>query len=174
MASKNQVLYRKSLGLCVTCGKRQAREDRTKCEKCASKDKQNLAQRKNMYKERKNAGVCVSCGKSSRLNRVQCADCAKKSSGRSLAMQTKAWRTKNKEKVIKFYGGVCVCCGESNIGFLTIDHINNDGAKQRALPGNRSTYVRAIRDNYPDDLQVMCWNCNCGRHWNGGVCPHKM
>jgi hypothetical protein len=22
-------------------------------------------------------------------------------------------------------------------------------------------------------VAVLCWNCNCGRYLNGGVCPHK-
>lgn len=24
-----------------------------------------------------------------------------------------------------------------------------------------------------DRYQLLCFNCNCGRHRNGGVCPHK-
>lgn len=58
--------------------------------------------------------------------------------------------------------------------FLTLDHINNDGAAARQ--GNRDTkplYRRLRRANYPLGYQVLCWNCNVGRHINGGVCPHQ-
>jgi ssDNA-binding Zn-finger/Zn-ribbon topoisomerase 1 len=34
-----------------------------------------------------------------------------------------------KSAVMKEYGGKCICCGESNIVFLTIDHIDGSGAK---------------------------------------------
>ena len=33
-----------------------------------------------------------------------------------------------KEKVFDHYGWVCACCGEAEPLFLTIDHVNNDGA----------------------------------------------
>ena len=87
-------------------------------------------------------------------------------------------------KVLRIYGGdppKCACCGESNIGLLTIDHINSDGAAQRKLlVGGRAfagnTFSRKLASlGYPKDLglQVLCYNCNCGRHYNGGICPHK-
>lgn len=43
-----------------------------------------------------------------------------------------------RNEVIIHYGGdppKCACCGEDNIGFLTLDHINNDGNKDRQLHG---------------------------------------
>lgn len=85
---------------------------------------------------------------------------------------------KNKWAVMKAYGGNCVCCGESNIAFLSIDHANGGGYRHRksiAKLGGGAFYDYLRRNNYPNDppLQVMCFNCNQGRQGNGGVCPHK-
>lgn len=79
-----------------------------------------------------------------------------------------------RKRVIEGYGGKCACCGEANLKFLTLDHKNADGKKDRGSKNanNKPAYKRALRENFPDDLQVLCWNCNTGRHNNGGVCPH--
>lgn len=77
-----------------------------------------------------------------------------------------------KIRVIDKYGGSCACCHESNIGFLTIDHINGGGM------AHRKTLKRVMwhwLDGQPIDssrFRLLCFNCNCGRHWNGGACPH--
>ena len=86
-------------------------------------------------------------------------------------------RKRVKKEVIDHYGGKCVCCGETELLFLTIDHINNNGAEQRlknGLKGGSSdkSYRWIIKNDFPDDLQLLCWNCNCGRARNNGVCPH--
>jgi hypothetical protein len=79
--------------------------------------------------------------------------------------------------VLTHYSGSpskCSCCGEDNIKFLTIDHINNNGAKDRKK--HRSTWAFFIwikKNNYPEGLQILCYNCNMGRAYNDGVCPHK-
>jgi len=73
----------------------------------------------------------------------------------------------------------CACCGETEITFLTIDHINNDGAKQRrGIFGNRiiggyAFYSWIIKNDFPTDLQVLCMNCQFGRKFNNGICPHS-
>lgn len=81
-----------------------------------------------------------------------------------------------KSKVIKAYGSVCACCGEPDVRFLTVDHIDNNGAAHRQenkLNTGVRTYYFLIRNNFPKDFQLLCWNCNCGKQHNGGVCPHK-
>lgn len=69
----------------------------------------------------------------------------------------------------------CNCCGETIIEFLALDHINNDGAKDRAkgLTGkNIYSYVR--KRNYPKGFQVLCHNCNQAKGiTRNHVCPHK-
>lgn len=105
---------------------------------------------------------------------------------RSLALNTtekkriasdreKARYTQARLKVIEHYGSQCACCGEAEPLFLEIDHIKNDGKKHRQLIGNsaRALVFWIIKNNYPDDFQLLCSNCNQGKKRNGGVCPHK-
>lgn len=71
--------------------------------------------------------------------------------------------------VLTHYGGKCVCCGETEIRFLEVDHINGGGCKERkALFGNEhtsgSTFFRwIIRNKFPIRYQVMCSNCNMAK-----------
>ena len=59
--------------------------------------------------------------------------------------------------------------------FLTFDHPGNDGKAERKN-GVGQTYVmlaRLRKQGWPAGaLVALCWNCNCGRHRNGGLCPH--
>jgi hypothetical protein len=66
----------------------------------------------------------------------------------------------------------CACCGESVLEFLSIDHINNDGALHRRQLGNKNLYRWLAENHYPAGFQVLCYNCNRGKIYNG-VCPHK-
>jgi len=83
-----------------------------------------------------------------------------------------------KTKVIVHYGGKCACCGESNLAFLTIDHVNNDGAEHRkqisSCRGGSRFYQWLIKNNFPEEpkLQVLCWNCNHAKEIYG-ICPHQ-
>jgi hypothetical protein len=76
----------------------------------------------------------------------------------------------NKRTVLDYYGNACACCGESNKGFLTLDHINGGGSEERKRNGELWTYL--VKNNFPDGYQILCYNCNCGRQQNSGVCPH--
>lgn len=79
-----------------------------------------------------------------------------------------------KDIVIKHCGGKCQCCGEDIPEFLTIDHVNGGGTKNRKEDGSGAKFYRKIiKEGFPDIYQILCWNCNCGRHINGGICPHK-
>ena len=84
---------------------------------------------------------------------------------------------KNKLKVLIYYGGnppKCVCCGEKTPVFLTINHINQDGAKHRKEIGKGNLNRWIIKNHFPNKFEVLCWNCNWGKHINKGVCPHKI
>lgn len=82
-----------------------------------------------------------------------------------------------RHQAIEAYGGYkCACCGQTEPLFLTIDHIENDGAKHRASLGDwrGAKMFRWLRDNgYPKGFQVLCMNCNHGKMRNNGVCPHQ-
>ena len=76
---------------------------------------------------------------------------------------------------LRHYGGEipkCACCGESEIKFLCIDHVNNDGAKHRKEIGSIGIYGWLKKNNFPNGFQVLCHNCNCAKGFYG-KCPHK-
>ncbi len=80
--------------------------------------------------------------------------------------------TEKKNLVLRHYGDKCVCCGEKNPLFLTIDHKNNDGY---LLGRGRNMVAYAVQKGFPDDLQLLCYNCNCGKNnrFRKGTCPHQ-
>lgn len=92
---------------------------------------------------------------------------------------TREYEMKIKLLAINHYGGKCACCGEKNIEFLVIDHVNNDGAKHRLQicgknSGGKRLYRWLKKNNYPDKpkLQVLCHNCNAAKEYYG-YCPHQ-
>ena len=90
-------------------------------------------------------------------------------------------RAKLKAEVYSHYGDKCACCGEAEPKFLTLDHVNGGGRAHReslgqvgrANPGPLAILYDIKKRGYPPDFQILCFNCNCGRQHNGGVCPHK-
>lgn len=84
-----------------------------------------------------------------------------------------------KTKVFAAYGARCTCCGETEPQFLTLDHVNGGGNQHRkeigkGTPCSSDQMMRWVVDNnFPDTMQILCYNCNCGRHRGGGTCPHK-
>lgn len=89
-------------------------------------------------------------------------------------------RARVKDAVFAAYGGYkCACCGETEKAFLTLDHINNDGAtNRRKIAGKRHaagywTYDWVVKNGFPSGFQVLCMNCNFGKRMNKGECPHQ-
>lgn len=91
------------------------------------------------------------------LHRKKCKD-----SNRAVRMQ-----------VLEHYGKICACCGESHIEFLGMDHVNGGGGVHRAEMHAGSIYRWLIRNGFPEGFRTLCFNCNFGRHVNGGICPHQ-
>lgn len=70
---------------------------------------------------------------------------------------------------------MCRCCGEREISFLAIDHIENNGAesKRKGEPkGGVGFFTFLIRNNFPKGFQVLCHNCNMAKSLYGS-CPHN-
>lgn len=89
-------------------------------------------------------------------------------------------RARIKEAVFQAYGGFrCACCGELEKTFLTLDHINNDGAEfGKKIAGRQTaagyvTYRWLYKNGFPPGYQVLCANCQHGKRMNKGVCPHQ-
>ena len=125
-----------------------------------------------------------------------CKDCCKKQKRKSYLknpakyrQQVREWRKNNpkKEKLadINSRGKLrkdvlgnyskgkikCNCCGEKEIKFLALDHINNNGKQERKKWGS-SLYARLRKLNYPKGYQVLCHNCNMAKAFYK-ICPHQ-
>ena len=94
------------------------------------------------------------------------------------AEKTKRVQAACKDQVFTAYGGyICKCCGEDEPMFLSIDHIDNNGAAERKSGLYRASgtafYQWLRKQKFPSGYQVLCMNCQVGKHKNGGVCPHQ-
>ena len=74
-------------------------------------------------------------------------------------------KTHNRRRRLKFLddmGGCCATCGFSDPRALQVDHINSDGASERAEKGFRHDsnkwYAHVLA--HPDRYQLLCANCN--------------
>jgi predicted restriction endonuclease len=76
-----------------------------------------------------------------------------------------------RDKVLSHYGNVCACCGEKIRTFLSIDHIDGGGYRHRKTVPANYLYKWLIKNNFPDGFQLLCRNCNWGKHIYG-ACPH--
>jgi hypothetical protein len=97
-------------------------------------------------------------------------------------LHNKEFRKNNKEKakiwdkrkydkikleIISKLGNKCVLCGENRFNFLTVDHVNNDGNKEKH--NNHYSIIRQkiINGLTEEELkltyQVLCYNCNCSK-----------
>ena len=80
-------------------------------------------------------------------------------------------KARKRKEVIEKYGSKCVCCGESTYEFLALDHKNNDGANHRKEIRNNRVVSWAIKNDFPDIIQILCHNCNNAKAFYG-ACPH--
>ena len=79
--------------------------------------------------------------------------------------KNRQYNIKLRYTVLEHYGCRCVSCGETEPMYLCADHINNDGNEHRQIfKGNMYKWI--IDNNYPDDFQILCRNCNWGKRVN--------
>jgi hypothetical protein len=78
-----------------------------------------------------------------------------------------------RKNIIVGYGGSCARCGETNEIVLDLDHVKNDGKKDRSASGSGSfkAYRKARDSKFSSDYQLLCRNCNWLKHRLGGVLP---
>lgn len=156
----------KTKGLC-RCGRQPVKGKRL-CKRCRAQHRRQK-ERRNRLLEGKS--LCQQCGKNKPTrNKRYCTQCANKSAERH-----KIWRRQLYDEVLSHYGDCCACCREPNKAFLTLDHINNDGAKHRRklkMKGGYSFYRWVKRNAFPSMFQVLCWNCQNGKRIYGS-CPHQ-
>lgn len=93
-------------------------------------------------------------------------------------VDSRKYRKDLRHELFSHYGKKCICCGEGGEKFLTFDHINNDAYVERKEGKYKSTglsfHLWLRKNNFPKNIQVLCWNCNCGKRVNNGICPHKL
>lgn len=85
-------------------------------------------------------------------------------------------RIKLRAEMVEAYGGKCVCCAESTVEFLTVDHINNDGqAHRKSIGGGGTNFLSALKKaGWPNEtLRLLCMNCNWASRFDR-VCPHNL
>jgi len=65
-------------------------------------------------------------------------------------------------KALEALGGACVRCGLTDVDVLCVDHVDDDGAREREEVGRNPfpTFVRICRGEDLPRYQVLCCNCN--------------
>lgn len=156
---KKRIQGRIKIGVCPDCPN-QAEQGKRYCTACLDKFSRK-------YKEMKSRW-CHTCHRSTpnkpMPGKTMCKACLDKVNARNKELRM---------IVLRHYGLKCNCpcgCGATNHRYLTIDHKNNDGAKHRredrGYRGSASKWI--IKNNFPDFLQVLCWNCNLAKYHYGG------
>ena len=153
---------RKHSGFCLQCSN-PVPEDQSRCQECRERYKKY--QRKK-YAEKSTLGQCRWCKGVPAPNKKFCDPCLAK-----CAARRQGW----KDQVYAAYGGYrCQCCGETEPAFLSIDHVDNNGADERRVfgGGGDSLLLRIIKAGFPPGYQVLCMNCQWGKR-KCGTCPHQ-
>ena len=178
---------------CIKCKRLKARKQflngegprRNWCQRCRLKDAER---RRWLASEERIKIVCNECGKilpatqdhfyahpqgkHGFLNK--CISCVLAYRKKHVSQWGRRWR----EKVLLHYSGGdyihCVCCGETQYEFMTLDHIDRDGGQRRKQGGYNGSgwYLKLIREGFTERLRTLCYNCNCSQAYSG-YCPHE-
>ena len=87
-------------------------------------------------------------------------------------------------EILDHLGRECSCCDIDDVKFLTIDHVNTDGAaerksiysgKDKRAPGGWERMYPVMKKQGFDKskYQIMCYNCNMSRFYVG-FCEHNV
>lgn len=81
---------------------------------------------------------------------------------------------RTKLAALNAYGGAkCVCCGETLLEGLTLDHVNGHGREQRKKHGSGYVmYLWLQKNHWPPGFRVLCATCNMAKRTND-YCPHE-
>jgi 5-methylcytosine-specific restriction endonuclease McrA len=107
-------------------------------------------------------GLCRTCGKE--LAIFPSGYCSYHAKLRSMSH----WM--NRCRAVGFLGGACVVCGETDVSVLQLDHIHNDGYKERQgrhtggdhgrLGSAAVDWVLSHQEEAKDKYQILCANCH--------------
>src|SRR5258707_4428480 len=75
------------------------------------------------------------------------------------------YRANIQKEVFAHYGNRCACykCPETNPSFFTVDHLTKQGRIRDKGKSGSNLYRWLKKLGYPEDIQLMCFNCNCAR-----------
>lgn len=125
---------------------------RNECKECSKKkDKEKRKKNQNKYKQRSKDRYVA--------NRQKIIERVKKYYNES-GKEKERERVRNRAKeIISMLGGECKKCGRKDN--LSLDHINNDGAKDRSKGSKDSLIRKLLKDpEKRKQFQVLCFNCN--------------
>lgn len=111
-------------------------------------------------------GLCTKCGDQLTLGRYYCPRCTV-----TQAQAAKRYRKNQRLKVIDAYGGRCQVCGIDDLDVLQLDHVHNDGARDRQKTPYYAMLNNIIAKQFPDSYQILCANCNWKKRFLGGETP---
>ncbi len=117
-------------------------------------------------------GCCADCGqpRDCLASRRYCSKCGRRAGEKS----TVGSRIRRLRVLVAYSDPKprCSCCGEDEVRFLTLDHLENGGRAHRRLRGTQGVYLDLVRTGFPPGFQVLCFNCNLARGFYG-ACPHE-
>lgn len=158
-------------------GRDKKREDgiNRRCKAC------NNADTRRLYRQREAVGLCH-CGRKRKKGGKTCSTCRGKfiqwryRNLPSVKNKQRSSRQDIKRRILEHYGCKCMCecgCTTKTPLKLTVDHINGGGnAHRRAIKKyGHNFYVWMIKNNFPPGFRLLCFDCNCSRKNNFGVCP---
>lgn len=139
--------------VCSQCRKSEAISGRRSCAPC-------LERNRTYYRENRDRRIAIAKGYHER-HRDQ--DNARK----------RALRQRARQEAVDAYGGACICCGETYLPYLDLDHINGGGTKHRKQLGWGVAYFKYLKDNHwPQGIQVLCGNCHYAKTRGHACRPH--
>lgn len=121
------------------------------------------------YDRRKAAGQCIACGLTNDADGVRCSACRDKFKDALSIYQKKQYRSFKAS-------GLCVRCGATRDTGKTVCSKCLVGGKSRRVRANKGRHAKLslLGLCLMSDIAIRCYNCNCGRARNGGICPHEL
>lgn len=158
-------------GFCQECITARER-GQEKCSGCVLKSRQYHRERKKYERINKSPEVCAeNGGKNPRHGSLML--CLRCNTRRRL--NSPVYRAQLREEVFDHYGWECACCREKEPVFLSIDHTDGSGAKERSGKNGKRVgagrWAFIIAQGFPSNLRTLCLNCNGSLGFHG-TCPH--
>jgi hypothetical protein len=162
---KSSRLRKRHLGLCPNCSSR-VDPGKVYCNTCIARCARHVVQKRRRWRL---ARLCLRCGKRRDGSSLQCKTCLL-----YMRQVKRRFWIRVRQALLDRLGHMCRCCGLRDGRFLSVDHVWNDGYKERRRTSNPYQLYRKILAGSVDSatVQLLCYNCNMAKAFNGGTCPH--